>query len=157
MGDVEIAQAQRGLAAPHQVTDLLARRGLQVEIDALGTSGEPAQHIHDVGVRERPDERERDGAALLADGGAHRLATILDRRENGLGKRQERAAGFGQLHAAAHAFEQRRPEVLLDQADAAADRRLRAVEPAGGAREPAELGDGYEGADFVDVHNDQEY
>jgi hypothetical protein len=108
-----------------------------------------------VGVGQRPDQRQRDRALLLADGGAHRLAAVLDRGQHRLGERQEGAAGFGQLHPAAHALEQRRAQLLLDQTDAPADRRLRAVEPAGGAGEAAELGDGDEGADLVDVHDDR--
>src|SRR5262245_58384287 len=103
-------------------------------------------------VRQRADQCERDGAASLADGGADRLAAVLDGREHRLGERQEGAAGFGELCTTAHAFDQRRAQVLLDEPDAAADRRLRTIEPAGGAGEATELGDRHEGADLVDVH-----
>src|SRR5262249_14680000 len=54
--------------------------------------------------------------------------------------------------AASHAFDQRRAQILLDETNAAADRRLRPVEPAGCTGEAAELGDRDEGADLVDVH-----
>jgi len=59
------------------------------------------------------------------------------------------------MAAAAHAVEQGGAQPVLEQLDAAADRRLRAVQSLPGPGEAAGLGDRQEGADLVDVH-DQE-
>ena len=66
--------------------------------------------------------------------------------------RAEGAARLGEPRPPAQAIEQRRAQLLLEQAEAAADRRLRAVQARAGAGEAAELGDGDEGSQAVNIH-----
>ena len=103
-------------------------------------------------VGKRADQRERNRTMHAALQSSHRLAPVLERRERGLGMWQEGTAGLGQPCVAADAFEHRRTEFVLENAEAAADRGLRAVQPPAGAGEAAEFGDGDEGFDLVDVH-----
>ena len=76
-------------------------------------------------------------------------AAIADRRQCGLGVREERLASRGELHAAARAFEHARVEALLELADPAADRRLRAVQLLRRVGEAAAGGDRDEGLELV--------
>jgi hypothetical protein len=55
------------------------------------------------------------------------------------------------VHAAGRALEERRADVLLDLADAAAERGLRQVQLPRGAAKAAEARDGDEGLQFRDV------
>ena len=82
------------------------------------------------------------------DGGA-----VGDGREHGLGIGQEAAPRLGQDDAALHPLEERRAQLVLEEAEPPADRRLRAVQRVGGSPEPAEPRDGDEGGDLVDVHD----
>jgi len=148
----EVAQAERGFAAAHQVGDLGARRGAQLEPHLAGAAREAAQAVDDSRVGQGADQGERDRAAGAGLQIAHRIVAVLEGGQRRLGMGQEGAAGLGQAGAAAHALEQRGAELVLELVDAAADRRLRAVQPLPGAREAAGLGNGEEGADLVDVH-----
>ena len=103
-------------------------------------------------VGKRADQRERNRALHAAFQSSHRLAPVLERRKCRLRMWQEGAAGLGQPCVAADAFEHRSTEFVLENAEAAADRGLRAVQPPAGAGEAAEFGDGDEGFDLVDVH-----
>jgi hypothetical protein len=150
-----VPQAERHLAAPHQVANLLARRSPQIELDRRGTPSELAQHLDDVGIRQGTDERQRHGAANLVDYGLYRLPPVLNRRQHCLCKRQKGPPGLGQTGAAMVSVEKRRAKFLLDQANTSADRGLRPMEPIGRPREAAELCDRDKGPYFVDVHVDQ--
>jgi hypothetical protein len=68
---------------------------------------------------------------------------------------QQGMARLGEAAAAAHAVEQGNAQPVFEQLDAPADRRLRAMQPLTGAGEATCLGNRQEGADFIDVH-DQE-
>ena len=57
-----IAKAECHFASPYQITDLLAGRGPQIELDRNRTLSELAQHVDDVGVREGTDQRQRPQA-----------------------------------------------------------------------------------------------
>src|SRR5215831_3407913 len=75
-----IAQAERHLAAPYQIADLLAGRRPQIELDRNRPPGKLAQHVDNVGVREGTDEPQRHGSAGLADRRLHGLPPVLDGR-----------------------------------------------------------------------------
>ena len=66
--------------------------------------------------------------------------------------REEGAPGVGQDHAAADALEQRHLQLLFEEVDATADRRLRQVQRGRGAREAAPPHDRHEGLDLVELH-----
>ena len=83
---------------------------------------------------------------------AHRIVPVPERRQRRLGVRQKDAACLGQSRATTQALEQGRAEFVLENAEATADRRLRAMQPLRRVREAAELGDGHEGLDISDIH-----
>ena len=92
-------------------------------------------------------------AAVLA---ARRAARVLDRRRR---PRQDlrpaleqHLAGGRELDAARGAVQQRLPELGLEAADLLRERRLRDVQPRGGAAEVALLGDGDEVAQVPELH-----
>ena len=66
--------------------------------------------------------------------------------------RQKGAPRVGQDDAAADALEQRRPQLVFEEADAAADRRLREVQQGRGAREAAPAHDRHERLDVAELH-----
>ena len=105
-------------------------------------------------VGESTDEGQGYVTRILAEGCLHRIAAILDSGKRRFGKREERPARVGQAHAPAHALEQRHAELMLDQPDPTADRRLRAMQLLGCAREPAKLRDRQKRADALDIHGD---
>ena len=94
-------------------------------------------------------ELEKEQARLQV---AHGLLAVLQRRERRLGVRTESATGLGQPRPTAQAIEQGGAQLLFEQAEAAADRGLRAVQSCTGASEAAEFGDGDERSQAVDVH-----
>ena len=65
---------------------------------------------------------------------------------------QQQLAGLGGRGAAAVARQQALPQLDLEQAHLAAERRLGHVERDGGAREAAELGDAHEILQLLEVH-----
>jgi hypothetical protein len=104
------------------------------------------RHGDDLADRRRQPRRHRPAIrrAALGDGVADRLQ---------LGHHAHRvvehlAAGVGDRHAAAVPLEQRDSELLLQQPDLAAERRLRDVEPVRGAAQAAELRDMDEGLEL---------
>jgi hypothetical protein len=108
--------------------------------------------MHDLRVRKRADERQRNRALGARLQTAHRIMPIPEGRQRRLGVRQQDAACLGQPNAAAQAFEHGRAEFMLENIEAAADGGLRTVQPLGSAREATELCDGKEGLDLIDIH-----
>jgi hypothetical protein len=102
----EVAQAERRLAAAHQVGDLGARGGAQLEPDLVGAAGEATQAVDDACVGQRADQGERDRAARTGLQVADGIMAVLERGQGGLGVGQEGAASLGEAGAAAHALEQ---------------------------------------------------
>lgn len=148
----EIAQTQACIAAPDQIAHLAAGRGAQQQPNVPGPARKAPQRVDDMRVGERPDERERNRAAQTGLQSEHRLAPILERSKRRLGVRQEGPASLGEAHVATDAFEHRRAELLLQEPEATADRRLRTMQPPGSAGEAAEFGNCDEGLDLSDVH-----
>src|SRR6516165_12739738 len=128
-----IAKAECHFAAPYQITDLLAGRGPQIELDRNRTLSELAQHVDDVRVREGTDQRQRNRPAFLADCRLYCLPTVLDRRQDRLGKRQKGSARLGQAGSAVGPLEQRRAELLLDQTDPTTDSQRGCAKRAAGS------------------------
>ena len=82
----------------------------------------------------------------------HRLDPVAHRREQSLRVRQERVTGVGEDRATAHALEQRRPQLPLEEMHAAADRGLREVQ---GRRRPGKSSaadDRHERFDVIELH-----
>lgn len=65
---------------------------------------------------------------------------------------EEHASGRKERHPAGRAGEERRPDLLLERADLAADRRLRHVEAVGGTPDVALFGDRGEVSDLGEAH-----
>ena len=151
----EVAQAECRLAAPHQVGDLRTRGRAQLETHLAGLAGKALQRVDDVGVGQGAHQRERDGALQTRLQIAHRILPVLQCGQRRLGVGQESPARFGEPCAAANPLEQPGAELELELVEAATDRGLRSMQALPGTREASGLGDGQEGADFLDIH-DQE-
>ena len=117
--------------------------------------GKHAVRITDAGMQVYPRIESLFSRPPEAPKSAHRVLSVLERRQGCLGVGQEGPACLGKVGAAAHALEQGSAKPVLEQLDATADRRLGAVQPLRRPGKAAGLGDRQEGADFVDVH-DQE-
>ena len=105
-------------------------------------------------------QQVHDGAAGAGEAHAPDLAVAmaLDGRDGVVGLAQQApgaghqvGAGGGRHHAAVAAHQQRRIEAGLELADVQADRGLREMQRAAGRREGAEIGDGDERAQLVEV------
>ena len=151
----EVAQAQRRLAAAHQLAHFLAGRGAQSQLHVGKALPEIAQEPGEARVGKRSDERQRDRPMLALLEGTDRLGAVLQRRQHGFGVGQEGTAGLGQHHAAGDPLEELGAQRRLEHRDATADRRLRAVQDLSGPREAAAPRDGDESFQLIDAHYDQ--
>src|SRR5262245_25354810 len=89
----------------------------------------------------------------MGSGGTpHRALCLLDLGQDRARVREEGVPGVRQRDAARRALEERDAELVLELADAAAERRLRDVEHLGGARDVARLRDGDEIAHLAEAH-----
>ena len=86
----------------------------------------------------------RAGAARLGDG-------EVDLGDRAAGAREQRRARGRQLHPPRRAHEQHGAEIALELADRARERRLRHVQPRGGAAEVQLLGDRHEVAQLAEL------
>src|ERR1700724_3772069 len=75
-----VAQAERHVAAPDEIADLLTRSSPQIKLDRGRAWGELAQHLNDIGVRQGADQGQRHYPPRLADRRLHGLTAVLDRR-----------------------------------------------------------------------------
>ena len=96
--------------------------------------------FHDGGARKCPYDRKRYRAAIVSLQRLHRLRSVLERREYSFCVRKEYAPGFGKHGSVPSSFQQRHPQLILKNFDAPRNRRLRSIELAGRAGNPAELG-----------------
>ena len=103
----EVAQAERDLAAAHQVGHFRTRRGAQLEPHAAGPAAEAAERVDDVRVGQRADQGERQAARQARLQVAHGLLAVLQRGQGGFGVRTEGAARLGEPRPPAQAIEQR--------------------------------------------------
>jgi len=131
---VELAGAQL-----HQL--LCQRPARDAELDPRVPFGHVAQqrrHQHGGGPRSHADA-QCAARALAEDVGAARQLTRI--AHQAAGARQHVAAQRRELDALADAVEQRRPQVVLERLDAAAQRRLGDEQALGRAAEGARFGD----------------
>lgn len=149
---VEVAQADRGLAAPHQVAHLVAGRRAQAEVDVWIPDRETPQRGGKVRPRQRAHCRQRQRTGLAAPDRVDRVTCIAEGCQHALGMRKQGLADLADDHPAGHSLEKRRAQLALKQRDAPADRRLRAVQAARSGGEPASAVDGDEGLQGFGIH-----
>ena len=155
--DVRIADRQRREAeiggAGCQRADLVARRAL-VELD-VDRRVRHAQPLHDA-RHERQERRageahaQRPGLPLVDAARVVRGAVEVGQDRARVA--QEGLAGRRHLHAPARPREELAAQLVLQQPDLVAQRRLGHVEPLGGAAEVQLLGDGHEVAELTQLH-----
>ena len=115
-------------------------------------SGEAPQLFHDRRAGQRPNDRKRNRAVIAFLQGLHRLRSVLERREHRFRVGKKCTPGFGEHCSTPSSFEQRRTQVVLEQLDAACNRRLRAMELASRARQAAEASNRDERLQVMQVH-----
>ena len=105
--------------------------------------------------RHAADQPHRAAQRLLrvADG-RHGVLQIL---EDAVTQLEQRFAGRRDADAAADAVEDRLAELLLEQEDLAADRRLRDVQLLAGGRERSGVGDRADDLELPQIHAPQRY
>ena len=124
---------------------------VQVVEDGLGRRGEDVEpHARQDCFAEQPRNEDLRHAGAHADGqrvgrrpfqAARGVGEAEHVADHALGLVEERAPLLGQFDAARRAPEQREPDLLFQEMHLLAHRRLRDVEPPGGAGEAALLGD----------------
>src|SRR5262245_23273475 len=112
-----VAEPERGIATPHELTDLGAERGPYPQVDRGVRFAKAAETLGQARAGEGADDRERHGAARRAAQGVDRLGAVVHRREERLRVRQKRVSRVGQNDAAADTLEQRRPQLVLEEVD----------------------------------------
>lgn len=122
--DAIVAKPQGHFAPPNQIGDLAARRRAKPQANMRRAGRERAQSIEDIRIRERADQRERDCTFDARLEPMHCSASIPERGQCCFRMRQEDAACLGKMGPAAQTLEQRRTKLMLDNLEAAADRRL---------------------------------
>ncbi len=105
----------------------------------------PHERRHDE-VRDRGEEADAQLPLLTARRAAHRRDRPVRLRQDGPRLAQQHLADAGERRAAGAALEQRDAELELERPHLLRQRLLGDVEPGGGAREAARLGDGDERA-----------
>src|SRR5829696_2119520 len=142
--EIELARLQQRLLA-------IAGQLQQLQGDSGMLLPEAADQRRQDAVVDGADEAEGEPA-----NGARGGAADMDDRRFGLVEQaaavvEQHATGLGELDAALGADQQRRADLSLEGADLHAERRLREVEPPGGAAEMQFLGDGHEVAKAAQV------
>ena len=99
---------------------------------------------------------DQHAAALQVAQVAHRRFGLLGQPHQALRVVEEHPAGLGELAVLGRPVEEPLAEVVFETADGLADRRLRAVQPGGGAREAALRGDGQKDLKFGEIHGRQD-
>jgi hypothetical protein len=129
---------------------LLQTARLQYEFDVFAGQERPEEVVLEV-ARQRGDRADAQhlavGRLAIAQHGHQFVAGGEDR----LGVVQRHAPGFGQLHAASRAYEQRLADLLLELPDLRRQCRLRDVQMRRCARQVAFLGNGPEVVQVVVV------
>ena len=105
-------------------------------------------------VAECGGEPDRDAAALPARDAPRRGGRLVGEAQDARRLREERLARGGEAHDAVRAREERRSDLMLQQPDLPAERRLRHVEPFGSAAEMELLTDGDEAAKLAYLEHD---
>ena len=140
------------VAAQQAIRHLLGEAFAELELHAREVLGEMLGErcVEEVGEARRRAQPHR--AARLAIFELHLDTDVVDHTQQPASTIEQDAARFGDRHAARAAFQQGPAELVLQELDVPAQRRLRDIERAGGGAEPATLGDGDEIAKLAQVH-----
>ena len=147
-----VPEPEGGVAAADQLADFAAERGAHSQIDARVVLAKAPEAHGQRGARERAHDGQRDGPLIRATQRPHRVDPVAHRGKQRLRVREKRAPAVGEDHAATDALEQRRPQLPLEEVNAAADRGLGQVQGRGGAGEPAAPHDRHERLHVVELH-----
>jgi hypothetical protein len=110
--------------------------GKELQVDERVLLANRAGELTDSNMRGRSGETDAHPTASALMSGHHRRAGILDQHEHGLSGRHQRCPRRCELDPPGGPQEQRRPEVLFECADGAAQIRLRQMQALG---RPAEM------------------
>ena len=142
--EIELARLQQRLLA-------IARQLQQLQGDPRMLLPKAADQRRQDAVVDGADEADGEPANGALGGAAGMDDRRLGLVEQAAGFVEQHAPGLGELDAALGADQQRRADLALESADLHAERRLREVEPPGGAAEMQFLGDGHEVAKAAQV------
>jgi hypothetical protein len=112
---VAVAETERGVAAPHELTDLGAERRPDPQVDRRVRFAKAAETFGQARACEGADDRERHDAVRRAAQRADRVDAVAHRCEERFRVRQKGAPRVGQDDPAADALEKRRPQLLLKE------------------------------------------
>ena len=151
LGGREREHAEVEAALLHFDADLARRDASDVELDARVLLAEA--------LDQRQEHVDRGLVGADEDPAALEVAQVADRRFGLFGEPhqtlrvvEEHPAGLGELAVLGRAIEEPLAEVVLETADRLADRRLRAMQARGGAREAALRGDGQKDLKLCEIH-----
>src|SRR5690606_19086128 len=124
----------------------------QPKVDVRVFAGEGPQHGCQPGARQGADDGHVHRSRRLVSQRTDRRPGVFQRRQRSFRIRQQHATGLAEADGARAAVEQRGVELGFQQGDAAADGRLRAVQPLGRAGEAAGAVNGQKGDEGLGVH-----
>ena len=155
--DVRVADRQRREAqiggTGGERADLITRRALvQLDVDRRVRRAEPLHHARHERQQRRAGEAHPQRPRLALVDALGVVGGPIEVGEDRPRVAQERVAGRSRLHAPARAREELHPELVLQQPDLVAQRRLRHVQPLRGPAEVQLLGDGDEVAELAELH-----
>ena len=149
---VIVAQADRRLAAADKIADLGAGRRAQRQIHSGICLREALHDLRKPAAGERADDRKRDWSGVRLRQRANRVLRILRGGNGALRIGHHHPACIAQHGAPGAALEQRHAEFLLEQRDAARNRRLRTVQGSRRVGNSALAMHGQKGFEGVAVH-----
>ena len=150
-GAVDDREIHLGAVQPFDQVPAIALDDAQRDIGEFGddAAGEPSGEHRADGRHQAED----DAARRLALGRLQVVADLLDLADQPGGAVEQHPAGAGQQHAAAVAHEQFDAQLVFEQLDVPAQRRLCGSQAVCRLAEAAELGHGPERAQLLEVHD----
>src|SRR5215467_9575101 len=141
-----VASPRRTSSLTSRLSAVRTRRSIRMEF------AKASKLLGQRGTGEGADHGQGDGALIRAAQRAYRIQAIADGGEERLRVGKKRPARLGEDGAAPDPLEEWRPQLVLEEMEAAADRGLRQVQGGRGAGEAAASHDGHERLDLVELH-----
>ena len=123
----------------------------EVDLDAGIGGAEAGENRRQQADRDRIDRRHPQFAARLGVAAGDAPLELQDRFGHRAGERDHLLARLGRLIAGARAFEQPRPDVVLDRRQATEHRGMIEIQRLGGADQRARVGDRLDQTEFIPV------